>query len=90
VEEGLGAWRRRRDRPQKQEKADDQAVPDVDAVPKEPEEPTKPPIEKKKKEPLRYPAEDVDFVLADKNKKAGAKVQRLVPSRIALPFGEHS
>jgi hypothetical protein len=31
----------------------------------------------------------VDFVLADKNKKAGAKVQRPVPSRIALPFGEH-
>jgi hypothetical protein len=42
--------------------------------------------EKKKKKPLRYPAEDLDITLGEKEKKAGIKVKRPVPSRIALPF----
>ncbi|KAJ7293282.1 chromatin remodeling complex protein [Mycena rebaudengoi] len=44
--------------------------------------------EKKKKKPLRYPTEDLDVRLGDKEKKAGMKVKRPVPSRIALPFNE--
>jgi hypothetical protein len=45
-------------------------------------------VEKKKKKPLRYPTEDLDVVLAEKEKKAGIKVKRPVPSRIALPFND--
>ena len=52
--------------------------------PKESAKPPPPPPEKKKK-PLRYPAEDTDVVLPERDKKAGAKVQRPVPSR-ELPF----
>ncbi|KAH7924854.1 chromatin remodeling complex protein [Leucogyrophana mollusca] len=44
--------------------------------------------EKKKKKPIRYPTEDLDVRLSDKEKKAGMKVKRPVPSRIALPFGD--
>lgn len=44
--------------------------------------------EKKKKKPVRYPTEDLDVVLNDKEKKAGAKVTRPVPSRLSMPFGE--
>lgn len=43
--------------------------------------------EKKKKKPIRYPTEDLDVKLADKEIKAGAQVLRPVPSRKALPFG---
>ena len=43
---------------------------------------------KKKKKPLRYPTEDLDVKLADKDKKAGMKVQKPIPSRTALPFNE--
>jgi len=50
-----------------------------------PTKPPPPPPEKKKKKPLRYPAEDMDVVLPERDKKAGAKVQRPVPSR-ELPF----
>jgi hypothetical protein len=42
--------------------------------------------EKKKKKPIRYPTEDLDVHLADKEKKAGMKIKRPVPSRVALPF----
>lgn len=42
--------------------------------------------EKKKKKPIRYPTEDLDVHLADKEKKAGMKLKRPVPSRVALPF----
>jgi len=52
---------------------------------REPAKPPPPPPEKKKKKPLRYPAEDMDVVLPERDKKAGAKVQRPVPSR-ELPF----
>ncbi|KAI8995548.1 chromatin remodeling complex protein [Trametes punicea] len=44
--------------------------------------------EKKKKKPIRYPTEDLDVVLGDKEKKAGMKVKRPVPSKLAMPFGE--
>ena len=52
---------------------------------KEPAKPPPPPPEKKKKKPLRYPAEDMDVMLPERDKKAGAKVQRPVPSK-DLPF----
>ncbi|KAF9270391.1 chromatin remodeling complex protein [Marasmius fiardii PR-910] len=42
--------------------------------------------EKKKKKPIRYPTEDLDVRLTDKDKKSGMKVKRPVPSRVALPF----
>ncbi|KAK0233457.1 chromatin remodeling complex protein [Armillaria fumosa] len=42
--------------------------------------------EKKKKKPVRYPTEDLDVRLADKDKKAGMKVQKPIPSRTSLPF----
>ncbi|KAI0778099.1 chromatin remodeling complex protein [Trametes elegans] len=44
--------------------------------------------EKKKKKPIRYPTEDLDVVLGDKEKKAGMKLKRPVPSKLAMPFGE--
>ncbi|KAJ7783454.1 chromatin remodeling complex protein [Mycena maculata] len=44
--------------------------------------------EKKKRKPLRYPAEDLDVQLGEKEKMAGAKVKRPVPSRVALPFND--
>ncbi|KAJ7462685.1 chromatin remodeling complex protein [Mycena galericulata] len=44
--------------------------------------------EKKKKKPLRYPTEDLDVQLGEKEKKAGLKVKRPVPSRVALPFND--
>jgi hypothetical protein len=42
--------------------------------------------EKKKKKPIRYPTEDLDIRMADRDKKAGMKVKRPVASRHALPF----
>nr|GAT49763.1 predicted protein [Mycena chlorophos] len=42
--------------------------------------------EKKKKKPVRYPTEDLDVQLTEKDKKAGMKLKRPVPSRMALPF----
>jgi len=44
--------------------------------------------EKKKKKPVRYPTEDLDVRLTDKDKKAGMKVQRPVPNRLSLPFSD--
>lgn len=44
--------------------------------------------DKKKKKPIRYPTEDLDVRLAEKEKKTGIKVMKPVPSRILLPFGE--
>ncbi|KAG6911832.1 hypothetical protein DXG01_000079 [Tephrocybe rancida] len=43
--------------------------------------------EKKKKKPVRYPTEDLDVRLGDKDKKAGIKVQRPHANR-DLPFNE--
>ncbi|KAG6879398.1 hypothetical protein C0992_003015 [Termitomyces sp. T32_za158] len=43
--------------------------------------------EKKKKKPVRYPTEDLDVRLGEKDKKAGMKVQRPHASR-DIPFNE--
>ena len=43
--------------------------------------------EKKKKKPIRYPTEDLDVVIGDKEKKAGMKLKRPAPSRAGMPFG---
>ena len=43
--------------------------------------------EKKKKKPIRYPTEDLDVVIGDKEKKAGMKLKRPAPSRTRMPFG---
>ncbi|TCD64001.1 hypothetical protein EIP91_004703 [Steccherinum ochraceum] len=43
--------------------------------------------DKKKKKPVRYPTEDLDVAIGDKEKKAGMKLKRPVPSRSAMPFG---
>ncbi|KAJ6519530.1 chromatin remodeling complex protein [Mycena sanguinolenta] len=45
-------------------------------------------VEKKKKKPVRYPTEDLDVQIGEKEKKAGVKVKRPVPSRVALPFND--
>ncbi|KAH7883746.1 chromatin remodeling complex protein [Phlebopus sp. FC_14] len=44
--------------------------------------------ERKKKKPIRYPTEDMDVRISDKEKKAGMKVKKPIPSRAFLPFGE--
>lgn len=44
--------------------------------------------EKKKKKPIRYPTEDLDVVIGEKEKKAGMKLMRPIPSKIAMPFGD--
>lgn len=44
--------------------------------------------ERKKKKPIRYPTEDLDVRVSDKEKKAGTKVEKPIPSRAHLPFGE--
>lgn len=44
--------------------------------------------EKKKKKPIRYPTEDLDVRLADKDKKAGMKIKRPIASRVSLPFND--
>ncbi|KAJ2918942.1 hypothetical protein MD484_g1379, partial [Candolleomyces efflorescens] len=46
--------------------------------------------EKKKKKPIRYPTEDLDVRLTDKDKKAGVRLQRPVANRAILPFNEVS
>ena len=44
--------------------------------------------EKKKKKPIRYPTEDLDVILSEKERKNGMKVRRPVPSRSELPFND--
>ncbi|KAG2023292.1 hypothetical protein CC2G_000962 [Coprinopsis cinerea AmutBmut pab1-1] len=44
--------------------------------------------EKKKKKPVRYPTEDLDIQITDKDKKAGVKVQRPMANRAILPFND--
>ncbi|KAF8740556.1 hypothetical protein AX14_008167 [Amanita brunnescens Koide BX004] len=44
--------------------------------------------EKKKKKPVRYPTEDLDVRIADRDKKAGMRVQRPLASRSAVPFND--
>ena len=43
--------------------------------------------EKKKKKPVRYPTEDLDVTIGDKEKKAGMKLRRPLASRATMPFG---
>ncbi|KAG1719258.1 chromatin remodeling complex protein [Suillus lakei] len=45
--------------------------------------------EKKKKKPIRYPTEDMDVRLNDREKKAGLKVKKPTPSKLGLSFGEN-
>lgn len=45
-------------------------------------------VERKKKKPVRYPTEDLDVRISEKEKKAGIKVEKPIPSRVHLPFGE--
>ncbi|KAJ7597210.1 chromatin remodeling complex protein [Mycena floridula] len=44
--------------------------------------------EKKKKKPVRYPTEDLDVRISEKDKKSGMPLKRPVPSRTALPFND--
>ncbi|KAF8912833.1 ATP-utilizing chromatin assembly and remodelling N-terminal-domain-containing protein [Gymnopilus junonius] len=44
--------------------------------------------ERKKKKPLRYPTEDLDVRIADKDKKAGMRVTRPLAQRASLPFND--
>ncbi|KAH0838447.1 chromatin remodeling complex protein [Lanmaoa asiatica] len=44
--------------------------------------------ERKKKKPIRYPTEDLDVRISDKEKKSGIKVKKPISSRAHLPFGE--
>lgn len=43
---------------------------------------------KQKKKPLRYPTEDLDVRIPDKDIKAGANIQRPLAKKDTLPFGE--
>lgn len=43
--------------------------------------------EKKKKKPIRYPTEDLDVAIGEKEKRAGMKVKRPPPSTAGMPFG---
>lgn len=44
--------------------------------------------EKKKKKPLRYPTEDLDIRIADKDRKAGMRVTRPLANKASLPFND--
>ena len=44
--------------------------------------------EKKKKKPIRYPTEDLDVVLGEKEKRAGMKLRRPLPSKLGMPFAD--
>ncbi|KIY45420.1 hypothetical protein FISHEDRAFT_66988 [Fistulina hepatica ATCC 64428] len=44
--------------------------------------------EKKKKKPVRYPTEDLDVMIAEKDKRAGMRKQRPVGSRENVPFND--
>lgn len=44
--------------------------------------------EKKKKKPVRYPTEDLDVRIADKDKKAGMRLTRPLANRACLPFND--
>src|SRR4051812_49200153 len=44
--------------------------------------------EKKKKKPVRYPTEDLDVRLSEKDKKSGLRVQRPLANRTSLSFND--
>ncbi|EIW86562.1 chromatin remodeling complex protein [Coniophora puteana RWD-64-598 SS2] len=70
------------------EKREREAQEKADKQQKVKEEAERLAAEKKKKKPIRYPTEDLDVRITDKEKKAGMKVKRPVPSKLALPFAE--
>ncbi|KAF9535857.1 chromatin remodeling complex protein [Crepidotus variabilis] len=45
--------------------------------------------EKKKKKPIRYPTEDMDVTITEKDKKAGMREERPIPKRQSLPFSNN-
>lgn len=45
-------------------------------------------VEKKKKRPVRYPTEDLDIRINDKDKKAGIHLQRPMAQRSGLPCND--
>ncbi|CCM00943.1 uncharacterized protein FIBRA_02990 [Fibroporia radiculosa] len=69
------------------EKREREAREKADKVQKAKEENDRLAAEKKKKKPIRYPTEDLDVVIGDKEKKAGMKLKRPIPSCGAMPFG---
>lgn len=44
--------------------------------------------EKKKKKPIRYPTEDLDIRISEKDKKAGVSLRRPLAQRNGLPFND--
>ncbi|KJA26175.1 hypothetical protein HYPSUDRAFT_133617 [Hypholoma sublateritium FD-334 SS-4] len=44
--------------------------------------------EKKKKKPVRYPTEDLDIRIGDKDKKAGMRLTRPLANKACLPFND--
>ncbi|KAK7463755.1 hypothetical protein VKT23_005692 [Stygiomarasmius scandens] len=73
---------------EEKEKRDREAQEKLDKQREALEEAERIAAEKKKKKPIRYPTEDLDVRLTDKDKKAGMKVKRPVPSRVAIPFND--
>lgn len=45
-------------------------------------------VEKKKKRPVRYPTEDLDIRISEKDKKAGIPLQRPMAQRSSLPCND--
>ncbi|KAI0732314.1 chromatin remodeling complex protein [Fomitopsis betulina] len=72
------------------EKRDQEVRDKVEKAHQEKEEKDRLATEKAKKKPIRYPTEDLDVVLGDREKRVGMKLKRPVPSRIAMPFGDDS
>lgn len=69
------------------DRKDREAVDKVEKEKRAKEESEKLAAEKKKKKPVRYPTEDLDVAIGDKEKKAGMKLRRPTPSKVAMPFG---
>lgn len=70
------------------EKREREARDKVERQQKAKEEAERLAAERKKKKPIRYPTEDLDVRASEKEKKAGTKVEKPIPSRAHLPFGE--
>ncbi|KAH9835634.1 chromatin remodeling complex protein [Rhodofomes roseus] len=72
------------------EKREQEARYKAEKAQQEKEEKDRLAAEKAKKKPIRYPTEDLDVVLGDREKRAGMKLKRPVPSQVAMPFGHDS
>lgn len=72
------------------EKREQEVREKVERAQQEKEEKERLATEKAKKKPIRYPTEDLDVVIGDREKRAGMKLKRPVPSRVAMPFGHDS